>query len=122
MAAQDFTVEDLGVPLNRTFTGWLARVIARLRQEEVLATRVRLRQWIALELANPYLDMISTLVDLVADPPKAEHGIRDDDDSYLVALARIHGCECIVTGDKDLLEWEVQVPPCITPADFLKKL
>jgi predicted nucleic acid-binding protein len=33
----------------------------------------------------------------------------------------MHGCEYIVTGDKDLLEWEAQVPPCITPADFLKK-
>ena len=89
---------------------------------EALTTRVRLRRWISLELANSYLDMISTLVDLVTDPPREEHGIRDDDDSYLVTLARTHGCEYIVTGDKHLLEWTVQVPPCIMPADFLQKL
>lgn len=89
---------------------------------EVLTTRVRLRRWISLELANSYLDLISTLVDLVTDPPREEHGVRDDDDSYLVTLARMHGCEYIVTGDKHLLEWTVQVPPCIMPADFLQKL
>jgi putative PIN family toxin of toxin-antitoxin system len=88
---------------------------------EVLTTRERLRRWVSLEFANSYLEMISTLVDLVADPPREEHGIRDGDDSYLVTLARMHGCEYIITGDKDLLEWPVQVPPCITPADFLQK-
>lgn len=36
----------------------------------------------------------------------------------LVALARAHDANFIVTGDKDLLEWEVQQPPVITPAAF----
>ena len=89
---------------------------------EVLTTRVRLRRWISLELANSYLDVVNSLVDLVADPPREVHGVRDAGDSYLVTLARMHACDYIVTGDKDLLEWEPQVPPCITPADFLLKL
>jgi hypothetical protein len=40
------------------------------------------------------------------------------DDDYLVALAREHGVDRIVTGDKDLLEREYQQPPVITPAAF----
>ena len=43
---------------------------------------------------------------------------RDADDDYLIALARLHGAELIVSGDKDLLEWAVQDPPVVTPADF----
>jgi predicted nucleic acid-binding protein len=38
--------------------------------------------------------------------------------TYLVALAREHSANFIVTGDKDLLEWEDQTPPAMTPAAF----
>jgi putative PIN family toxin of toxin-antitoxin system len=89
---------------------------------EVLTTRDRLRRWISLDLARSYLDVITTLVNLVPDPVSQKHGVRDDDDTYLVTLALTHDCEFIVTGDKDLLEWETQIPPCITPADFLERL
>ena len=44
--------------------------------------------------------------------------LDDADDDYLVALARQHDADYIVTGDKDLLEWDDQVPPAITPAAF----
>ncbi len=37
-------------------------------------------------------------------------------DDYLIALAREHGVDYIVTGDKDLLEWSEQQPPVIAPA------
>lgn len=57
-------------------------------------------------------------VDLVPDPPVEELGVRDTDDTYLVSLARRNNCDFIVTGDKDLLEWERQEPRCITPASF----
>ena len=43
---------------------------------------------------------------------------RDPEDDYLIALARIHGAEYIVSGDRDLLEWEEQRPPVVTPAAF----
>ncbi len=70
------------------------------------------------EVAKDYIDTISTLVDLVADPTPIEPATRDVDDDYLVALAREHSADLIVTGDKDLLEWEDQTPPAITPAAF----
>ena len=83
---------------------------------EVLTTRERLRKWISHEQAVAYIEIIGTMVDLVPDPPVEELGVRDSDDNYLVSLAQIHHCDFIVTGDKDLLEWERQEPRCITPA------
>ncbi len=85
---------------------------------DVLTERPRLRKWIDLAAAKDYISTISTLVDLVADPAQIEAATRDVDDDYLVAVAREHSADFIVTGDKDLLEWEDQTPPAITPAVF----
>lgn len=84
----------------------------------VLTERPRLRKWIDLAVAREYIQTISKLVDLVADPAPIDPTTRDIDDDYLVALAREHGAVWIVTGDKDLLEWEDQTPPTNTPAAF----
>lgn len=85
---------------------------------DVLTERPRLRKWISLAVAQDYICTISTLIDLVADPAPIEAATRDIDDDYLVALAREHSADFIVTGDKDLLEWEDQTPPVITPVAF----
>ncbi|MCP4960622.1 MAG: putative toxin-antitoxin system toxin component, PIN family [Actinomycetia bacterium] len=89
---------------------------------DVLTERPRLRKWIDLAVAEEYIHTISTLVDIVADPAPIEAATRDVDDDYLVALAREHSADFIVTGDKDLLEWEDQTPPAITPAAFEQAL
>ncbi|NNC81714.1 MAG: putative toxin-antitoxin system toxin component, PIN family [Acidimicrobiales bacterium] len=85
---------------------------------DVLTERPRLRKWIDLPTAHEYIETISALVDLVSDPGSIEATTRDPDDDYLVALAREHSADYIVTGDKDLLEWEAQAPPAITPVAF----
>jgi putative PIN family toxin of toxin-antitoxin system len=85
---------------------------------EVLTARPRLRKWISLEDATLYVDTIETIVDLVADPAHVPPETRDANDDYLIALARAHDVEMIVTGDKDLLEWEIQRPRVVTPAQF----
>ena len=89
---------------------------------DVLTERPRLRKWINLPVAQEYIQAISTLVDLVPDPDAIEARTRDVDDDYLVALAREHWADFIVSGDKDLLEWEDQTPPVITPAAFEEML
>jgi hypothetical protein len=38
--AGDLTAEDLGVPLNQTFTGWLTGIIARLRPDHPISVAV----------------------------------------------------------------------------------
>lgn len=61
---------------------------------------------------------LTALANLVPDPSLVERLTRDVGDDYLVALAREQDVDFIVTGDKDLLEWQEQVPPVITPAAF----
>lgn len=85
---------------------------------EVLTTRPRLRKWISLEIATLFVDTIEAVVDLVDDPNEVMSETRDSNDDYLIALARAHDVDAIVSGDKDLLAWEEQRPPVITPAQF----
>jgi len=47
------------------------------------------------------------------DPKEIEALLRDPDDDYLVALARITGAEKIITGDADLLDHAGLEPPAI---------
>jgi uncharacterized protein len=89
---------------------------------EVLTTRPRLRKWISLETATLFVDTIGTLIDLVDDPTEIHTKTRDPNDDYLIALARANEVELIVSGDKDLLEWETQQPPVVTPAQFEQHL
>ena len=112
---------------HRIVMSWLAGVaefelvmcpalLAEVR--EVLTARPRLRRWITLDDATQFVDAIATLVDLVDDPGPISAETRDLGDDYLVALARGHNVDVIVSGDNDLLEWEAQDPPVVTPAQF----
>ncbi len=85
---------------------------------DVLTARPRMRKWIPLEVAERYVATIQVLADVVEDPAVIGTTTRDVDDDYLVALAREHGADFIVTGDNDLLDWAEQRPPVITPAAF----
>jgi predicted nucleic acid-binding protein len=71
---------------------------------------------------GPFIETIRTVVDIVADPLEVEAATRDRDDDYLVALAREHDADFIVTGDRDLLDWADQKPPVIRPAAFEEML
>ena len=77
---------------------------------EVLTTRPRLRKWISLENTTLFVD-IEAVVDLFNDPDEVQAETRDPNDDYLIALARTHNVDAIVSGDKDLLEWQEQRPP-----------
>jgi len=116
-------------PAHRIVQAWLAgsasfdvvicpALIAEV--EEVLTQRPRMRKWIALDVAEHFVETIRVLADLVPDPAAAEPTTRDVDDDYLVALAREYEADHIVTGDKDLLEWPEQLPPVLTPAAFVE--
>lgn len=91
---------------------------ALLAEVEDALDRPRIQKRIEPELAGLYLATVRRIVELVADPMSVSAHTRDLDDDYLVALAREHGADYIVTGDKDLLEWPEQRPPVIAPAAF----
>ena len=77
-----------------------------------------MRRWIDLPVAELYVETIAAVADLVPDPGEIIPLTRDSKDDYLITLARIHHAEFIVSGDRDLLEWEEQRPPVVTPAAF----
>jgi len=89
---------------------------------EVLLQREKIKKWLTADEAHKFLDAIEVLINFVPNPTVDDVGLRDSDDSYIVALARRYDCEYIVTGDRDLLEWPAQQPPCVTPKEFLSKL
>lgn len=91
---------------------------AILAEVEDVLDRPRLRKRVDPELSQLYMATVRRIADVVTDPAPIEATTRDVDDDYLVALGREHSVDWIVTGDKDLLEWEDQMPPVITPAAF----
>jgi predicted nucleic acid-binding protein len=68
--------------------------------------------------SRAYLATLRRIAEIVPDPADIGLITRDVDDAYLVALAREHGADYIVTGDKDLLEWPEQRPPLLAPVVF----
>ncbi len=115
---------------HRIFQRWLAgsgiEVIAcqQLLDEvlEVLTTRPQVMKRVDHHLANRVISRLVTGIGLMPDPTDVQQWTRDGDDDYLIALAREQGADCIVSRDKDLLEWEEQTPPVITPSEFEKTL
>ena len=112
-------------PSYRLVARWLDRggievVIcpALLAEVEDVLDRPRLRERVDPELAQLYMATVRRIADVVSDPAPIASTTRDVDDDYLVALGREHSVDWIVTGDKDLLEWEDQMPRAITPAAF----
>lgn len=111
---------------HRIFQRWLGgsdfEIIAcrQLLDEvhEVLTTRPRVSQRVDRQLADSLISSLATGIGLVPNPTDVQRWTRDSDDDYLVALARTHGVDYIVSRDKDLLEWEEQEPPVITPLEF----
>ena len=117
-------------PSHRIIQEWLENgsfeiiMCDQLLQEiyDVLILRARLRKWISIEHAHEFVEMISTLSDLVPDPTESPSVLRDKSDDYLEDLGRIHVVNFIVSGDKDLLEWDEQLPPVISPSQFATML
>lgn len=93
-----------------------------LAEVEDVLTRPRLTKRISVDDALTYVRAIRTLADVVEDAVVIESLTRDPDDDYIVALAREHGADVIVSGDKDLLEWPEQRPPVVTSATFEQML
>lgn len=116
-------------PSYRIVQAWLASeafeliVSAGLLAEvEGVLSRPRLTKRVRPDQAAAYVNAIRVLADVLDDPNSVAPIIRDPDDDYLVALARQHRADVIVSGDKDLLEWDEQSPLVVTPATFEQML
>lgn len=81
-------------------------------------SRPRLQERLSEDARSAYLSDLAAFLDSVSDPVVVPAATRDPKDDYLVALARENRVDWIVSGDKDLLEWEEQRPPVLPPAAF----
>jgi putative PIN family toxin of toxin-antitoxin system len=69
--------------------------------------------------AREVVSLLRGKMEIVTPAPLAEKVCRDPDDDVVLATALGGNCECIVTGDKDLLVLEkYQQIPILAPADF----
>lgn len=84
----------------------------------VLLDRPRTSRLISRSAATALLDMLVVEAVVVPDPIAPERFTRDPNDDYLVSLARGQHADIIVSGDRDLLDWDGQEPPVMAPADF----
>jgi putative PIN family toxin of toxin-antitoxin system len=80
--------------------------------------RARLPEPDAGEAIEAYTD----LAVMLNDPEQITAVLRDPEDDYLVALARIVEADLIVTGDDDLLEHIGLKPPAINPRNACELL
>ena len=86
--------------------------------DEVLMRRRRMRKWLSEVEAEEFLGVVQQLIEVKDDPTEVAPYLRDSADDYLIALAHEYAVQYIVSGDKDLLEWDLQEPPVTTPASF----
>ena len=93
-----------------SISDWILSEIARVLGDRFSYSTERIqevRDWLR-DVGRPF--------DLAGDPPKA---CRDPDDDHILLTAIQSRADCIVTGDRDLLDLEHHAGiPILAPADF----
>ena len=57
--------------------------------------------------ADNVVNLLTSRFDIIAPVQLPEQTCRDQDDDKIIGTALAGGCECIVTGDKDLLDLQI---------------
>lgn len=69
--------------------------------------------------ANRVIRLLKSRCTIATPPQLPESVCRDPDDDNIIAVAHFASCDCIVTGDKDLLALETALGiPIIRPPQF----
>ena len=71
------------------------------------------------EMADEVVNLLRSQMEVVIPVPLANPVCRDADDDNILAAAVTANCECLVTGDKDLLVLkQFQDIDIVSPSDF----
>jgi putative PIN family toxin of toxin-antitoxin system len=95
---------------------------ALVRELESVLARPKFRPYVSPEQAREFVARVRRHTTEVADAAAEEGLTRDPDDDYIVALARDHGADAVVSLDLDLLDAGLTEPPVWTPRQFVDEL
>jgi putative PIN family toxin of toxin-antitoxin system len=71
------------------------------------------------EIADASVKLLGSQMEIVSPIPLDKSVCRDEDDDNILAVAVVGNCECIITGDKDLLVLnQYQDIEILSPSDF----
>lgn len=71
------------------------------------------------ESADELLTILRSRIEIVDPPPLDPPACRDPDDDWVIATAVAGSCDCIITGDKDLLVLRTyKTIAIVPPAEF----
>ncbi len=88
-------------------------ILAELREKLTEKFTFTLRE------ADAVVRLLMSRSEIVSAPPLAAPVSRDPDDDNIISTAATGRCDCIITGDRDLLELEkVDDIAVVSPADF----
>jgi len=115
-------------PPRAIVVAWLERCFELIASPTLLdelrdvLARPKFRRWISEAAATDFIEGIAEAAIIIDDPPAAAPLSPDPDDDYLVALARATQADCLVSGDRHLLDLGDPDPPVVTPRQFLDLL
>jgi uncharacterized protein len=95
---------------------------ALVRELESVLARPKFRSYVSSEQAREFVARVLRHATEVGDAVAEEGLTRDPDDDYIVALARHHGADAVVSLDLDLLDAGLVDPPVWTPRQFVDEL
>lgn len=115
-------------PPREIVTAWvdgrfeLVASLALLEELRDVLDRPRFRRWVSAATAAEFIGGLAEDALIVDDPPAQPGLTPDPDDDYLVALARAADADCLVSGDRHLLDLADPDPPVLAPRQFLDLL
>lgn len=95
---------------------------ALLDELEDVLLRSRFRRYLSEEDARRFVHLLAATAKMVADPPPQRGLTPDEDDDYLVALARFVNADALVSGDPHLTTLPDPVPRVLSPRVSLERL
>jgi putative PIN family toxin of toxin-antitoxin system len=84
--------------------------------------RPKFRRYTTEREAHAYVGFLQRFATLCADVESPARLSPDPGDDYLLALARSHSANFLVSGDADLCQLENSEPPVLTPRAFINRL
>jgi putative PIN family toxin of toxin-antitoxin system len=111
---------------GKILDAWQAKKIKLVISPDIITEYIRVGNALAKKYeeidVTPFIDLVIIYGELVSPDPLATQISRDAEDDKFIAAAQAAKCNIIVSGDKDLLDIDIDLNiEIIKPAAFVKK-